>query len=309
VYLRRIQSNAQKLELTRFETLRGSVRREVRLLISRNLASPMAVGFLRPAVILPASLPERLTPEELDHVLLHELAHIARRDDWTNLAARLAAAVFGLHPVAAFALARIAKERELACDDWVVSATGEARSYAASLTRVFELSRGGHELLATGMTGSQLGDRIEELLAAGRRFTRGASLATLAVMGAALLALVVAGAQSPAWVAFAQNAPARPAPPAPPVAPAPPARPVVRAPRAESSSPDSLRRMQEEIRAQEEAIAQQEAHLQAQKVELLARTERLRRMREQIEPQRDQLQREIEELKKRLEELSRARQF
>ena len=139
-------------------------------------------GRRRISCALPSSCPKPCSPNsraaELDHVLLHELAHLARRDDWTNLLARLAWAVLALHPVAAFALRQIDRERELACDDWVVSATGAARPYAASLARLFELCAARRRiLLASGIAdgGSQLGDRIALLLRRGREFTPRAS--------------------------------------------------------------------------------------------------------------------------------------
>ena len=87
--------------------------------------------------------------------------------------------MFGLHPVAAWVLRQVARERELACDDWVVSRTGEARPYAASLARLFELCRARRRMvLAAGMAGSasHLGERIETLLASGRHFSTRASL-------------------------------------------------------------------------------------------------------------------------------------
>jgi len=198
--------------------------RPVRLLVSSEIASPMAAGFLHPAVIVPASLLDEFTEPELDHVLLHELAHIARHDDWTNLAARVADAAFGLHPVAAWILKRIDREREIACDDWVVAMTGEARPYAASLTRLFELcSAQRRHMLATGMAerASHLGDRIEMLLRRGREFVPGASFSRVAAGAAVLLAFVLVGAQAPQWIAFAQERIA----PVPPEAPEPP-RPV-----------------------------------------------------------------------------------
>ncbi len=117
-------------------------RRPVRLLASHETVSPMAVGYWQPVILLPEGLRASLTKSEYEHVLLHELAHIARYDDWTKLLSRLINAVLGLHPVAAFVLHQIEKERELACDDWVVASTGDARGYAASLTHVFEISRG-----------------------------------------------------------------------------------------------------------------------------------------------------------------------
>ena len=183
------------------------VHRPVRLLVSGRLASPMAVGFRHPAVILPETLLAELSPADLDHVLLHELAHVARRDDWSNLAGRLAAAFVIWHPAAAWVLRRIDREREIACDEWVVAATGAARPYAASLARLFELCwTRRREALATGMAGrgSHLGERIEMLL---RRTGQGAggSLARAGICTAVLLVLLIAGARAPRWVAFAQD--------------------------------------------------------------------------------------------------------
>jgi hypothetical protein len=202
VYIRSIQRQSQPAspqlcDVCRRWIERCGIRRSVRLLVSHQVASPLATGFLRPAIILPAQLAPQLEGQQLDHVLLHELAHVARRDDWTNLAARTLAALVGLHPVAAWVLRRVERERELACDDWVVSMTGDARPYAASLARLFELCRDRRRMmLAAGMagSGSQLGERIDTLLDRGREFTRGPSLsrvgATVGVL--AILAMVFA---------------------------------------------------------------------------------------------------------------------
>jgi hypothetical protein len=159
-------------------------------------------------VILPAILPAQFGEEALDHVLLHELAHVARRDDWSNLLARALGAVAGLHPVVAWTLRQLARERELACDDWVVSRIGEARPYAASLARLFEVCRRQRSVvLATGMaeSASRLGERIETLLASGRHFSARTSLLRVGVAAIALVALLAAGAQAPHWVVLAQS--------------------------------------------------------------------------------------------------------
>jgi len=190
------------------------IRRPVRLLVSGGIASPMATGFRHPAVVLPAGVLAQFNESELDHVLLHELAHIARRDDWSNLLARAVGAVAGLHPVVAWTLRQVARERELACDDWVVARIGEARPYAASLARLFEVCRAQRRaVLATGMaeSASRLGERIESLLASGRQFSARTSLLRVALASVALLALVAAGAQAPRWVVLAQSNTAAPA--------------------------------------------------------------------------------------------------
>jgi beta-lactamase regulating signal transducer with metallopeptidase domain len=143
-HLRGLIRRAAPLDADLLDSLRvtSGISRRATLLASVEIVSPMAVGYFQPSILVPYGLFDRLTPSEREHVLLHELAHIARYDDWTKLAARLLKALLGLHPVAAFVLAHIEAEREHACDDWVVASTGDARSYAASLAHVFELSRG-----------------------------------------------------------------------------------------------------------------------------------------------------------------------
>ena len=240
-YLRGIKRRAERAtpEMRRdFDVwmLACGVHRPAQLLISREIVSPMAVGFRTPAVIVPEALLSEFSERELDHVLLHELAHVARRDDWSNLAARLGWAVFALHPVAVWVLRQIECEREIACDDWVVAATGEARPYAASLARLFELCfTRRRALLATGMAerASQLGDRIEMLLRRQREFNARVSLLRIAACATVLLFLVAVGSQAPRWIAFAQSEPvAAPAPVAPTksrATPAPKATPTTQA--------------------------------------------------------------------------------
>ncbi len=174
----------------------------------------MAVGFLKPAVILPESLQADLESTEFDDVVLHEAAHLARFDDWTNLAARVLGAALALHPVALWILRKIEREREIACDDWVVARTGKARKYAASLARMYELRWRGrdprHEdVLASGIFGHSFrtARRIELLMRRGRDFSARVSVSRVAVSTAALLVLAAASSHTPRWIAFAQEGP------------------------------------------------------------------------------------------------------
>jgi beta-lactamase regulating signal transducer with metallopeptidase domain len=117
----------------------GSLQRAVQVLTSGEIASPVAVGFIHPAVVIPPGLLERLEEGERQDVLLHELAHLARYDDWMALATHALGALLFLHPLAAIVLGRIEREREMACDDFVVARTGSARNYARSLARLHDL--------------------------------------------------------------------------------------------------------------------------------------------------------------------------
>jgi beta-lactamase regulating signal transducer with metallopeptidase domain len=190
------------------ERLRDSgTSRVPRLLVSNEVISPFAAGFLHPMVILPEIFLEEIEEPELDYVLVHELAHIARHDDWTNLISRLASAVLVLHPVAAWILGRIQREREIACDDWVVAQTGSAVPYAVTLARLSEFcSTRRRELLATGMASANLSKRIEILLRPRSQCSRAMSLSRVSVSIAAALTLVSLGVRMPGWIALAKDA-------------------------------------------------------------------------------------------------------
>lgn len=214
------------------------VRRPVRLLLSDEIASPMAVGFRHPAVLVPGPLMAELSEAELDHALLHEIAHIARYDDWTNLIARVAAAGLVLHPIAAWVLRRIAREREIACDDWVVGVTGAARPYAECLARLLEVcSTRRHELLATGLASptTLAGERIERLIHYAGVAPR-ASARRVALTLAMAAGFVAAGAYASSWVALADKSADKPAD-APVAAPAPAPAPAAAFSRAVAPQP------------------------------------------------------------------------
>jgi beta-lactamase regulating signal transducer with metallopeptidase domain len=304
-YLRGIKQRSRGVSPERmvnfnYWLLACGVDRTARLLVSSEIVSPMAVGFRRPAVIVPEALLNQFTPEELDHVLLHELAHIARYDDWTNLFARLIAALLPIHPVAVWLVKKIEQEREIACDDWVVAMTGEARPYAASLTRLFELcSARRRQLLATGMAdrASHLGERIEALLRAGRDFAPRVSLVRVALGAAILLGLVFAGAQAPHWIAFAQEPPVAPVAPLPPVPPSPPlaqALPVASVPVAAPQPPQAPEppaaaqdhgQLQRDIQSLADEVGSQ---VRAAEEQLRAQQARMRQVQAELQAQREQ---------------------
>ena len=127
------------------EDLRGLIEdlqraRPVRLLVSQRLEVPTAIGFRKPAIILPAWLLESTPPEELKYILLHELAHLWRRDDWTNLAQKVLKALLFFLPSVWWIERRLSLDREMACDDHVLAHTGTPRRYAECLAHVAERS-------------------------------------------------------------------------------------------------------------------------------------------------------------------------
>lgn len=116
----------------------GRRSRAVALRLSSRVDSPCAVGLFDSAILVPEWLWAKLGPEELKQIVLHEMAHLRRGDDWSNLLQKLLCALCPLNPALLWVERRLCFEREMACDDAVLEATCSPRSYAACLTGIAE---------------------------------------------------------------------------------------------------------------------------------------------------------------------------
>jgi HEAT repeat protein/beta-lactamase regulating signal transducer with metallopeptidase domain len=114
----------------------------VAFLRSRRAAMPMAWGIVRPAVMMPADADE-WPLERLRIVLLHELAHVKRRDCLTHVVAQLVCALYWFNPLAWMAARHVRTERERACDDLVLAAGTPGPDYAEELLEIARVMRGG----------------------------------------------------------------------------------------------------------------------------------------------------------------------
>jgi TonB family protein len=142
---------------------RMGLKRRVGVLIADLGDSPSVVGLVRPVILLPAATLLGLSPEQLEAVLAHELAHIRRYDYLINLLQMLAEALLFYHPAVWWISARIRRERELCCDDEAVRACGNSFCYARALTALERL-RVIRPRLALGSTDGPLAYRIKRLV-------------------------------------------------------------------------------------------------------------------------------------------------
>ena len=165
--------------------------RPVLLRVSTHIDTPMVVGVLRPVILLPASVLTGLSPHYLEAVLLHELAHVRRRDTLVNLLQVGVRALLFYHPVVWWVSGRIHVAREHLCDDLVVQVCRDPVGYARALGRLEELRAARPALAQCATGGSSLG-RIERLLGRADPRTR-LFLPSLASLLTTLL-LVAAGA-------------------------------------------------------------------------------------------------------------------
>src|SRR5436305_9453966 len=134
----------------------------VALLESCRVDVPLAVGWFRPVILIPLGLLAGMLPGQVEAILLHELAHIRRRDYLVNLLQALAENLLFYHPAVWWTSGVIRAERENCCDDLVVAVRGNAFDYAVALTTLEENRRTGEPVLAA--TGGNLMKRIHRLL-------------------------------------------------------------------------------------------------------------------------------------------------
>ena len=130
---------------------------------SQALLEPALVGIMRPVLLLPQGIAEQLTRTQLDAVLEHELSHWRRRDNLTAAVHMLVEAVFWFHPLVWWIGARLVEERERACDEAVVRAGHDGRTYAEGILNVCERYVASALKCAAGISGADLKRRVVEI--------------------------------------------------------------------------------------------------------------------------------------------------
>jgi beta-lactamase regulating signal transducer with metallopeptidase domain len=200
----KLNSAAPRPELNAlFLSLRENIgaRRNVILRISSEHRSPVVLGFFKPVILLPADA----GLEASEPILRHELAHVRRRDDWTNLVQHCIKAVFFFHPAIWWVSKRISLEREIACDDQVLHSTRRPKAYALLLADL--ATRMQPSLLAPGVSTnqSQLKQRIDMILNSNRNTSPRLAKARLGLLATAAAVLAMAAIYSAPRLAFAQS--------------------------------------------------------------------------------------------------------
>ncbi len=181
------------------------LRRSIQICSTLDLDRPSAIGFLSPRILLPGWLLERLTPAELEQVVMHEAEHLRRGDDWTNLLQKFCLVLFPLNPGLWWMERQLCREREMACDEGVVRQTRAPRAYAACLASLAErgLARRAEALsLGAWQRRPELVNRVHRILARRPALSPLATGAFLAVVGCGLVVGSAELVQCPQLVAF-----------------------------------------------------------------------------------------------------------
>jgi beta-lactamase regulating signal transducer with metallopeptidase domain len=168
IRLRKIAKNALPFEAGTVSKIPLSyTRRLVEICTSADVDIPSVIGFVSPRILIPVSLLGKLSSSQLEQIVLHEMEHLHRGDDWINLLQKLSLVLFPLNPVLHWIEHRLCIERELACDESVLRFTRAPKAYANCLANLAEHSmrRGGTLLaLRAWERQSELASRVHRIL-------------------------------------------------------------------------------------------------------------------------------------------------
>ncbi len=167
----------------------------VPVMSASEILEPGVFGILRPVLLLPEGIRERLNQAQLDAILAHEFCHLRRRDNLTAAIHMAVQAIFWFHPLTWWIGARLVDERERACDEEVLRLGHKPGIYAESILTVCKLYLSSPLACVSGVTGSDLKRRIEAIMRNRRvaRLTPVKKLALAAAGVAALIAPVLVG--------------------------------------------------------------------------------------------------------------------
>lgn len=142
------------------------IKKEVRIYLSNIVKSPLTVGFLKPLILVPVASINHLTTDQLEAVLLHELAHIKRADYLINILQSVIETVLFFNPFVQLLGKFIKHERENSCDDWVLQFQYNAAMYAEALLRIayIQTSPASLAMNAGGNKKSELLPRVKRML-------------------------------------------------------------------------------------------------------------------------------------------------
>ena len=141
------------------------IRKPVQIWLSEWVTSPVTIGFLKPVILVPMAVINQLSTQQMEAVLLHELAHIRRHDYLLNLVINIIRTILYFNPFARAFVSIVESEREKNCDELVLQFQYGGYDYAAALLSLEKLSHTRQFLvLGAGGNNQELLGRIETIL-------------------------------------------------------------------------------------------------------------------------------------------------
>lgn len=140
------------------------IKHKVRIYLSEIVHSPVTIGFLKPVILVPIASINHLTPQQLEAVILHELAHIKRHDYILNIVLSIIELGLFFNPFTRLITKSISKERENSCDDWVLQYQYSPSMYAEALLRIAVLQKSPVLAMHAVKTKGELLSRVQRMV-------------------------------------------------------------------------------------------------------------------------------------------------
>jgi hypothetical protein len=175
--------------------------RKVTLLLSSRVQVPVMLGAIKPVILLPVATISQLTPQQLEAIILHELAHIRRHDYLINIIQTLLETALFFNPFVWLISRAIRRERELCCDDLVVSCAAEPIHYARALAYLAQTATQAGNTLSLAASGqkNQLLTRIKRIMEMNNTRPSSGRYPALAIATAALLLMASVATFTPTF--------------------------------------------------------------------------------------------------------------
>ncbi|NOT37254.1 MAG: M48 family metalloprotease [Saprospiraceae bacterium] len=144
----------------------SNIKRNIQLVESSIVNTVMVIGHLKPIILFPIGLINKLDPRDVEGILAHEIAHIKRNDFLINLMQSLLEVIYYFNPAIWYISNKIREEREVCCDEYAVSMCGDSLQYAKSLVLLGDIQQATPKLglSAIGSNKYQLLNRVQRML-------------------------------------------------------------------------------------------------------------------------------------------------
>ncbi len=143
----------------------GLTATRVNLIVSDSILEPVVLGIWKPTVVMPRGLSQKLTDDEFESVLMHELSHVARRDNLVGILQMALCCLLWFHPLVWLVKRKLLEERERACDEAVIMHENKPQIYASGLLKVVQYGLHSHQSAGVANAAStNLNKRVELIM-------------------------------------------------------------------------------------------------------------------------------------------------
>ena len=142
----------------------AGIRRSIPLLLSSSGMEPGIFGIVRPVLLWPAGLSDRLSDVQIEAIMAHEMEHVRRRDNLTSAIHSFVEAMFWFHPLVRWMSTRLSEERERACDERVLEQSARPEAYAESILTVCSFCMEPAASCVSGVSGADLKQRVLRIM-------------------------------------------------------------------------------------------------------------------------------------------------